>query len=348
MKEIRMKEDFLENRFLPLPVEYNSEGKLRHAGFEFEYANVKLPLVAAALQREYGGTIEMINPYHYKVNGTKYGTFKVMIDFQFLVNSELKKWVQKIGLDGILDEETIELIEKFIATVGESVVPYEVTTPPIPHNALYEAQKVKEILRELGAKGTKANPIYAFGMHINPELRAVDVSTILSDLRAFFVLYEYLVEWLKPDLTRRITPYINPFDREYRLLVLTEEYNPTLETFIDDYLRYNPTRNRALDLLPLLTWIDEEKVRSVLPDEKIGKRPTYHYRLPDSRVDEEEWCVCDGWNSWVLVEQLSLDEEARKALTPIVIEYLASPLSILLKKKLIEKVEEWVEKSLLS
>jgi len=341
-----MKDDLLKNQFLALPVEVNSEGKPRHAGFEFEYANVKIPMAAAAIQREYGGIIEMINPYHYKVKDTKYGTFKVMIDFQFLVNSELKKLVQKIGLDGILDEETIELIEKFIATIGESVVPYELTTPPIPHNALYEAQKVKEILRELGAKGTKASPIYAFGMHINPEARALDVTTILSDLRAFFILYEYIVEWIEPDLTRRITPYINPFDKEYRLLVLTEEYNPTLEEFIDDYLKYNPTRNRALDLLPLLTWLDEEKVRSVLPDEKIGKRPTYHYRLPDSRVDEEDWCVCEGWNSWVLVEKLALDKEGQKELTPLVIEYLASPLSILIKNKLIKKVEEWVEKSL--
>ena len=341
-----MKKELLENRFLPFPLEQNSAGEPRHTGFEFEYTNVKIPIVIAALQRQYGGKVEMINPYHYKLNDTKYGTFKVMIDFQFLVNSELKKWIQKIGLDEMLDEETIELIEKFIATAGESVVPYELTTPPIPHNALYEAQKVKELLRELGAKGTKASPIYAFGMHINPEVRAVDVSTLLSDLRAFFILYEYVVEWLKPDLTRRITPYINPFDREYRLLVLTEEYNPTLEEFIDDYLKYNPTRNRALDLLPLLTWIDEERVRNMLPDEKIGKRPTYHYRLPDSRVDEEEWCVCDAWNSWVLVERLSLDEEARKNLSLIVIEYLASPLSILLKKKLLEEVDAWAEKSL--
>ncbi len=340
--------DILGDRFLPLLLDETSEGKLRHAGFEFEYANVKIPIVAAAIQREYGGSIEMVNPYHYKVKDTKYGTFKVMIDFAFLVNSELKKWVNKVGLDGILDEETIELIEKFIATVGESVVPYEVTTPPIPHNALYEAQKLKEILRNLGAKGTKASPIYAFGMHINPEVREIEVATILSDLRAFFILYEYLIEWIEPDLTRRITPYINPFDRDYRLLVLTEEYNPTLEEFIDDYLKYNPTRNRALDLLPLLAWIDEQKVRSLLPDEKIGKRPTYHYRLPDSRVDEEDWCVCEGWNSWVLVEYLSLNKEVQKELTPLVIEYLASPLSVLLKNKLIEKVGEWVEKSLLS
>jgi hypothetical protein len=343
-----MSNRLLESEFISVPEPHKHNGDPRHAGFEFEYTGVKLPICIAALQREYGGSIEMINPYHYQLKETRYGTFKVMVDFQFLVNSELKKWVDKAGLEGILDEEAIDLIEKFIASIGESVVPYEITTPPLPFNSLYEAQKLKEILRSLGAKGTKASPLYAFGMHINPEVRAVEVSDILKDLRAFFLLYEYLVEWLKPDLTRRITPYINPFDVEYRLLVLTEAYAPSMEAFIDDYLKYNPTRNRALDLLPLLAWIDEKRVREVLPDEKIGKRPTYHYRLPDSRVDEAEWCVCEGWNSWALVECLSNDAEACRELTPLVIEYLASPLSLLVKKKLVEKVGEWVEKNLSS
>lgn len=343
-----MTQEILTSIFLPLHQDTNAEGEIRHVGFEFEFADVKLPVCLALLQQKYGGKIEMINPYYYKLSETKYGTFKAMVDFQFLVNSELKKWVNKIGLDGILDEETIELIEKFIATVGESVVPYEVTTPPFPVNALYEAQKVKEILRRAGAKGTKASPVYAFGMHINPGVKAIDVNVILCDLRAFFILYEYIDEWLKPDLTRRITPYIKPFDKEYRLLVLSEDYTPSMDQFIDDYLKYNPTRNRALDLLPLLTWIDEEKVRQALPDEKIGKRPTYHYRLPDSRVDEEEWCVCEGWNSWALVERLAADETALAALIPLVRAYLDLPLSLLLKEQLLDEIDKWVKREIAS
>jgi len=336
----------LNNIFLTLIDEQNKNGKIRHAGFEFEYVNVSLPLCISALQREYGGVVEMINPYHYKLKETKYGTFTAMIDFQFLVKSELKVWVKKIGLDGILDEETIKSIETFIASVGEALVPYEITTPPLPINALDEAQKLKEILRHLGAKGTRSSPIYAFGMHINPEVRALDVETILSDLRSFFVLYEFLVKWIEPDLTRRITPYINPFDADYRIMVLLEEYTPSMQEFIDDYLKYNSTRNRALDLLPLLTFIDEARVRKVLPNEKIGKRPTYHYRLCDSRVDEEEWCVCEGWNSWVLVERLANDTQALNSLAKKTVKCLLSPFAILEKEKLLDEVSQWVEKNL--
>jgi len=333
--------------FLRVPAEKNARGEWRHAGFEIEYADVKLPICVAALKRRYGGRIEMVNPYHYTLRDTQYGTFKVMIDFQFLAGSKLKSWVREYGLDGVLDEEMIERIERFLASVGESVVPYEVTTPPLPLHALEEAQTIKEMLRKLGAKGTRASPLYAFGMHINPELRSVDVETILTDLRAFFILYDHIMEWLEPDLTRRITPYINPFDTDYRLMVLSESYQPTMEELIDDYLAYNPTRNRVLDLLPLLSWIDEERVRRVLPDEKIGKRPTYHYRLPDSRVDEEAWCVCQGWNSWALVERLAADPEALEELRGRMLEYLSvSPLSILLRDDYTAAVARWIDETI--
>jgi hypothetical protein len=33
---------------------------------------------------------------------------------------------------------------------------------------------------------------------------------------------------------------------------------PDLDTLIDDYLEYNPTRNRALDFLPLFLHLDED------------------------------------------------------------------------------------------
>ncbi len=341
-----MQHNYADTEFLPPVCLKDDRGNLRHAGFEFEYANVPIALSIAALQREYGGVVEMINPYHYKLKESHYGTFTVMIDFQFLANSILKSWVKKAGLEGVLDEEMIDSIEQFVAAAGESVVPYEVTTPPLPMDNLKEAQKIKEILRHLGARGTKASPVYAFGMHINPQVRSLNIEKILSEVKAFFVLYDFLLEWIDPDLTRRITPYINPFNSEYRILVLSEDYKPDMQQFIDDYLLYNPTRNRALDLLPLLCYIDEARVKKALPDEKIGKRPTYHYRLCDSRVDEETWCVCQGWNSWVLVERLADDSASLTTLSTKTMDYLLSPFSVLEKVSFMAEVRLWVEKNL--
>ena len=51
--------------------------------------------------------------------------------------------------------------------------------------------------------------------------------------------------------------------------MLDPDYWPDLTGLTEDYLAVNPTRRRALDLLPLLTPFDQERVRSVLPREKI-------------------------------------------------------------------------------
>ena len=83
---------------------------------------------------------------------------------------------------------------------------------------------------------------------------------------------------------------------------------------IDDYIAFNPTRNRDLDLLPLLAFIDEAEVRRQLPDEKINPRPTFHYRLPDMQLGDPDWGLASEWNRWVLVERLAEDGERLAAL----------------------------------
>jgi hypothetical protein len=46
-----------------------------------------------------------------------------------------------------------------------------------------------------------------------------------------------------------------------------------------------------------------------VPGQKIKSRPTFHYRLPNSRVDEPQWGgVVEDWNRWVQVERLAFDQ----------------------------------------
>jgi hypothetical protein len=86
-------------------------------------------------------------------------------------------------------------------------------------------------------------------------------------------------------------------------------YWPGVPGFLDDYLAFNPTRNRDLDMLPLLLHLDEARVRAALPNEKINSRPAFHYRLPDARVSDPGWSVAPDWNRWVAVERLAHDRE---------------------------------------
>jgi len=89
-------------------------------------------------------------------------------------------------------------------------------------------------------------------------------------------------------------------------VVLAPGYAPDLDGLVDDYLKYNPTRNRGLDLLPILAMHDLEKVKAISEEpELVRARPAYHYRLPNSMIEDRSWSLAAEWNRWVLVERLA-------------------------------------------
>jgi hypothetical protein len=97
--------------------------------------------------------------------------------------------------------------------------------------------------------------------------------------------------------------------------VLAPGYAPDQAGLIDNYLHANPTRNRELDMLPLFAWIDEDRVRSCVPDARIKARPTFHYRLPDARIGDPGWSLALEWNRWCVVERLAADAERLAAMS---------------------------------
>ncbi|ADN08644.1 amidoligase family protein [Sulfurimonas autotrophica] len=335
------------NHFIQPPVLTNSSNELRKVGFELEYSGIELQKSADLIVEIVGpAKIEQINPYHYKIKDTPYGDFNLVLDFQFLISQGLQKWLHNVGLDQIIETEIALALEEFVATLSQTIVPYEISTPPLPLDTLELIENLKEHFRVHGAMGTAANPFYAFGFHINPQVYSLEVEEIIDTLRAFFILYDYLLLWLQPDILRRISPYIKPFENKYIEKILDASYTPDMNTFIKDYLIYNPTRNRALDLLPLLAWINPNQVYSALPQEKISARPTYHYRLPNSKVDEKQWHTYHAWNSWVMVEKLAHNKETLKKLSKEYTQYLAEPLAFLEKDAWIQRVKQWLEKQM--
>src|SRR6185436_20978207 len=102
--------------------------------------------------------------------------------------------------------------------------PTEISAPPIPITDLAPLDALRDLLRQAGAKGTRRSVLYAFGMHINPELPSDDPAEVRDVMRAFLLLEPWLRERTEVDLTRRIAPYINPFPREYARLILREDY----------------------------------------------------------------------------------------------------------------------------
>ena len=289
-----------DKRWLP-PQILNHEGNERRIGVEFEMAGLEPQAMLDCIRSLYGGQIKRQSRFEFSVENTRFGKFGVELDASYLktIGYKLEK---NLRAD---DDFSIESIATEIITVAaEQVVPWEITTPPIPVSQLSELEKLVQSLRAAGALGTRSSLVYAFGLHLNPELPALDVKTILNYLRAFLCLFEWIADEDDTDLTRRLTSYINHFNKTYILKVIDPQYDPDLSTFMRDYIAANPTRNRTLDLLPLFAWLDRDLLRNHIEDPRVKGRPTLHYRLPNCDIDNPQWNLLQPWSEWLQVEQL--------------------------------------------
>lgn len=268
-----------------------------------ELGGLDLATIVDRVQAVVGGELEPVRRYEATLKGTSIGDVRVELDAILFREFKLQGFLEGLRLEKV-KADLGEQVEKVMATEARRFVPFEVVFDPIEFGRLDELDAVRESLH-FGAEGTGASVFNAFGLHFNPEVNPVSAANILKYLQAFLILYEDLKKLHRVDTARRISPFIDPFPRKYARKVLSPDYRPDLETLIDDYLDLNPTRNRPLDLLPIFCWLDEERVRRRLPEEKISKRPTLHYRLPDCRVDEPDWTITEEWEVWLTVEQLA-------------------------------------------
>ena len=312
------------------PITTNPKGEERKAGFEIEYTGLRPKETASIIVKLFGGKVEEISEYEVVVKDTKYGKFSIYIDSVYL-RSSTKEYIFK----------DMDFLKEFIYTLSELVVPYEVVTPPIPFNLLEEVERLRLEMKKNGALGTSASILYAFGMHINIETFTFEAKELLDVLRAFVLMQDWIKEKIEVDLTRKLSWFIEPFDREFIDYILNKNYNPDLDRLIEDYIFYNPTRNRALDMLPLFVYL-RPQVKEKLPPQKISPRPAFHYRLPNSKIDEDDWSVAKEFNMWSLVEKAALNKKALYELIDDYFEFENSPFWFL-TDLWIERVDEWVK-----
>jgi hypothetical protein len=316
------------------PVLHNSIGEERTVGLELEFCGPVLEEITRAIRLCYGGEINYISEYETKVVNTRYGDFIAELDASLFREMKIRKYFKKLGLNDVRPG-LADSIEEILASAAGKVVPYEIVFPPVAISQIGEMEELRKIIFSKGAQGTGASIFNAFGFHMNPELPQTDPPTVLAYLRAFFILFDSLKKGLKIDLTREITPFIDPFPDRYIKKVLNSGYQPDTAQLIEDYIADNPTRNRPLDLLPVFAWMDEERIHTALPDQKISRRPTLHYRLPNSRIDEEDWSFTGEWNNWVPVEILAND--------PPKLKYLAEKYLYRLEHPVLSTTKDWIE-----
>jgi len=311
-----------------------SEGDTRKIGFELEFAGLGLDEAAEIIQSLYGGKITKTHRYHYQIAETQLGTFRVELDARILRKMAGDKTLEKWGLD-FKDEQGNFTIGEIVDRVAKTVVPIEVVMPPIPMKETEKLEPLRAALQEHKAEGTGASLVHAFGMHINIECPDLQAETLLRYLRAFVLLYPWLLKQLKIDMTRKITPFVDAFPEKYVKLILDPLYQPAADKFMDDYLLHNPTRNRPLDLMPVFAMEAPEKVQAVLEDEKNRPRPTFHYRLPNSHIDDADWWLADELEYWMVIERFAAMPEMVNKLSRL---YLLRKRSTLVSFR-----KEWVK-----
>ncbi len=319
-------------RFVLPPIQKNYAGKMRRVGFEIEYSGLTPIETAAIVIKHVGGTLFRKNEYEVKILHSRYGDFSIYLDSVYFRSDQKEYLFKDTGF-----------FKDLAFTLSELVVPYELVTPPIPMNALEDMETIKEEMRKAGALGTDASILYAFGLHINTETFSLQAKDILDVLRSFVLLEDWIKDKSGVDLTRKLSWFIEPFDKEYIELILKPDYAPNNEQFINDYIFYNPTRNRALDLLPLLSFIDPD-VSKKIPPQKLTPRPAFHYRLPNCKIDDPSWSIAQEFNYWSLVESIACDHEKLADLMEEYHTFQESPLWFL-KELWIERVQKWIQKS---
>ena len=274
----------------------NPERRPRRVGIEIEFGGIGVGDAAAMVQELYGGTIREVSRHRLEVAATRFGDFRVEIDSHYVHGTPV-------------DGET--LVDRMRAALGDIAgrwLPVEIAAPPVEIDDLAAIDRMVLGLRARHAAGTRSRRIYTFDLQLNPDVPSTEPDSLKRHLQAYVVLSSWLRASIEVDATRRLLPFVRPFPEPYVRKVLAADYRPDLHGLAGDYLAANPTRFRELDLLPLFAWLVPEQYYAAAADPLVKPRPTFHYRLPDSRVDDPSWGgVIEEWNRWVQVERLAAD-----------------------------------------
>lgn len=312
-------------------VTHKKDGSLRLVGFELEFSGLTLEQTANALLSSLGGTLKQVSAVEQVLHVDSLGDFNAELDWDYLKRKASKN---------AQDEANDEWIDK-LSQAAAALVPVEVVCPPIPVTDLDSLQPMIAALREAGAQGTEESLLAAYGVHINTEIPSLDAATLSSYLKAFAILQWWLVQAHDVDVTRKVTPYIDMYPETYLKQTLST-LDQSMEDIFEDYLEYNASRNRALDLLPLLAEIDEDRVRRVVQDPRIKARPTFHYRLPNCHIERADWSLAESWNIWCVVERLSQRLDDLEALSRAFLD-AERPILGVNRNDWVEFIDQWLK-----
>lgn len=218
-----------------------------------------------------------------------------------------------IYLDIFLRKSEKSALRDAALSLGRDVIPIEIVTEPLDLEGLERLNGLLPRLRQGGARGSSAGLVLGFGVHFNVQIASEAVADIRRPLTAYALLEDWLRAAMPIDETRRILPFTAPYPTGFVRDLLALRADAPLTELIDLYVAHNPTRNRGLDMFPLFAHLAPEHT----PEAQGGTttaRPTFHFRLPDCRIDEDSWSLATEWHRWLLVEKVAEDARLLAAL----------------------------------
>ncbi len=290
-----------------LPCPKNGAGKIRTIGVELEFSGLTAREAAVVTADVFDGTLEEIDPHEFHITVPELGRFKVELDARWAHPAFVKENAKDLPEE--IRDDLSKAIGYTVGAVASTVMPVEIIGPPMPYTDLGRLQPLKEALMHAGAKGTAHSAFAGFGMHLNVEAARLEAAHLLAVLRSYCILAARLRRESKLALIRQVQHYIDPYPLDFARYILRDTYAPDMDGLIADYIRFNPSRNRELDMLPLFAHVNAKLVARLLPGVKNKARPTYHFRLPNCRVDEPDWMPQQDWARWVSVEVLASDAD---------------------------------------
>ncbi|MEO1581779.1 MAG: amidoligase family protein [Pseudomonadota bacterium] len=315
-----------------------SDESPRRVGVEIELQGIDIFDLSVMVADVLDAELNRLSSAEYEIATETFGTFRTEIDFALLQDLARRR-------EQAFEASPSQLLDRAVELLGDAstlIVPCEVVTPPLP---MAELPRVMDPLitrlRQAGAQGTRRSVLFAFGVHFNVEPSELTADRVLSYLRAFVCLYDWVVDRGAVDLSRQLTPYIDRFPKAYELLLADSGYSPDWPELIDDYLVHNATRDRALDMLPMFSHVDERRVKAIVDNPLIKPRPAFHYRLANSCVDEPSWSLSDPWNRWVQIERLASDQDRLRSCLAAFARDRDRWFSGI-SKRWVEEVEQWL------
>jgi len=275
-------------------------------GVEIEFGGLTEDAAAEIARDTLGGTLARHSDHELALTDSKIGPLKIYLDSALRDRTDTA--LGRLGLD-----------------LSRAIVPVEIVTAPLTPGQMPRLDALCTALAAAGATGTGDGLLLGFGLHLNPEIERDDADHLWSILTAYALCEDWLRYDGGMDVARRVLPFSDPYPRGF-LDELALGPPPDRGALFDLYLDWNPTRNRGLDLLPLIAELDPDRIARL--DTATSARPTWHYRLPDCRIDEAEWSVAFEWNRWAMVERLAADRWRLERLCAAWTDYRADLTSL--------------------